>query len=818
MTSYNAAMVRLLKQHGLLILFGVLLTAVLGFYLFRAEVLESFLVRQLNKYGLPLHTLQVEEFSFNTLRVQDVNMGSHQELSIRKIDVAWQLTELLSGQPIAIDIDGLHVKLDLSGESPFRSTLGTSSSGNVSLPWLPVVSLKNSAIHLRTNAGDMKVALTGHISQPQSGRQDLRLRAIADSTLGQVDIELTGNVTPQGQGQARILLREGSLDLPAAKISHFSGESNGVLEAFKLQDLGIDFVSSAIKIADVGSSIQQKVKISLELATIDQVTLRGFLRNSDGWKGELDVNVHNVPSNTETFGVGNLSIAVPVKVHNQQDNWQVGLRDSAQIIIGKLNYGAKANLKKAVSFSVSQADLGLTKKPQGWQFDHVIAINASDLNLSVNKEESAPFEVHIQPGKVLLNGRLDSDRNYKGRFTLNEAALLLPQSDLSLKAVSVDAQFGDATRNDIARFTIGQVQHQAQQAFFKTLSVFGNLETQRIGGRPLTYVLAVTAGVQDLRYLKLTAEHAPEKGDGNLTVQLTPLRFKPQGLQPRALFPVLEAFENVMGSVDANARIDWKKSGISQSHGKFELQGISFTHEAATVNDLHAMLSLNDLTTFGSPPGQRITARRIDPGVPIENLHITYQIKPAKIPRLALEGMHFSVMDGIVSLAPTVINPAASRSDLKVHIDRIDLATFFNVINVKGLTGSGRLSGDIPIALEKKRVLIQNGHLAAESPGILHFQSEKAAQFLAGAGEEMNLLLQALQNFHYSELSLNLDKSLEQDLIAKLSLLGNNPEIKEGRPFRLNIKLETDIDKILDTINHGYNMSHEILRGSFKLN
>jgi len=80
----------------------------------------------------------------------------------------------------------------------------------------------------------------------------------------------------------------------------------------------------------------------------------------------------------------------------------------------------------------------------------------------------------------------------------------------------------------------------------------------------------------------------------------------------------------------------------------------------------------------------------------------------------------------------------------------------------------------------------------------------------------MNLLLQAAQDFHYTELSLDLDKSVTHDLVAKLSLLGNNPKVKDGQAFRLNIKLETDIDKILQTINQGYNLSHEILRGSLR--
>jgi len=810
-------MARLLK-HGLLILFSVLLIAVLGFYLFRSEVLESFIARELNKYGLPLHALTIEEFSLNSLRVHDINIGPHQELSIQKITVAWQLPGLLAGQPIAIDIDGLHVMLDLRSEFPFPPTSMASNSGNVSLPWLPVVSLRNSAIHLRSTAGEITIALSGHIAQPQLRKQDIRLDAIADSLLGRANVELTGTITPQGHGQTRMSIKEGSLNLPAAKISHFSGESAFALEAFKLQNLSVGLAFTAIKIASAEPAANRDSKISSAIAAIEHIALKGVLHNPDGWTGNLDVNVNNGQLHAEPVDIGQFSIAVPIQIENQLDNWRVGLRDSAQIVVGKMDYGTQVNLKKPVFFSISQADLGLKKTPQGWTLDHTLALSSSDLSLSVKKTESALVEAHIQPGKILLNGQFDSDRSYQGRFTLNDAALLLPQSHLGLSAISAEAQLGNAARKDVARFTIGQVQHQAPQPFFKTMSVSGNLENQRIEGKPVRYLLDVTAGMPNLRYLKLTAEHVPENGEGKLAVQLTPLHFEPRGLQPSALFPVLEAFKNVSGSVNANATVDWSKQGVSQSHGKVKLHGISFMHEAANVNDLNAMLSLNDLIALSSPPGQRVTVRRIDPGVPLENLHITYQIRPAKLPRLALEDMHFSVMDGTVSLAPTVINPASPRSDLRVHIDHINLATFFDLINVKGLTASGHLSGDIPIALEKKRVLITNGHLAAEAPGVLRFQSEKAAQFLAGAGEEMNLLLQALQDFHYSELALNLDKSVEQDLIAKLSLLGNNPAVKEGQPFRLNIKLETDIDKILDTINHGYNLSHEILRGSFKLN
>ena len=805
-------------KHGLLILFSFLIIAVLGLYLLRVVLLESLLARELNKYGFPLQAMKVEELSLNTLRVHAVKAGPHSELNIQQITVAWQLSELLAGQPIAIDIDGLHVMLDLRGEFPVPLTPMTSSSGSVNLPWLPVVSLKNSAIHLRSTVGETTIALSGHISQPQLGKQGIRFGAIADSPLGGANAELTGTLTPQGHGQVKMSITEGNLNLPAAKISGFAGDAILALEAFKLQNVGIDFALTAIKIAGTESTSKPESKIPPEIAAIDQITLKGHLHSPDGWTGELDATVSNGQLNTESFGIGQLAIVVPVRIENQQDAWRVELRDPAQVVVGKIDYGTQLKLKKPVVFSISRADLGVAKTSQGWTLEHAIALSATDLSLAIKKSESAPVEAHIQPGKILLNGQLGNERPYQGQLTLSDASVLLPQSHLRLRAISAEAQLGNTARTDIARFTIDQLQHQASPPFFKTMAVSGNLESQHIEGKPMVYSLTVTAGVPNLRYLKLNAQHAPESGDGVLAVQLTPLRFAAKSLQPNALFPALEAFKNVSGSVNANARIDWSKQGISHSHGKVDLRGISFTHEAAKVNDLTAMLSLNDLIALSSPPGQRVTVRSIDPGVPLENVHISYQIKPAKLPRIVLEKMGFSVMDGAVSLAPTVINPASPRSDLLVNIDHINLATFFNVINVKGLTGSGHLSGEIPLTLEKNRVLITNGHLAAEAPGILRFQSEKAAQFLAGAGEEMNLLLQALQDFHYSELALNLDKSVEQDLTAKLSLLGNNPDVKEGRLFRLNIKLETDIDKILDTINHGYNLSHEILRGSFKLN
>jgi hypothetical protein len=299
-----------------------------------------------------------------------------------------------------------------------------------------------------------------------------------------------------------------------------------------------------------------------------------------------------------------------------------------------------------------------------------------------------------------------------------------------------------------------------------------------------------------------------------LKIEITPFDFAPGGLQPEMLLPGLTQLKNMSGLVSASAQFLWSKEGMHSS-GLIDLDDVSFAYQATKVTDINATLNLNDLMSLSSSPAQTITIRRIDPGFPMESLVAAYQIKDSP-PRIVLDKAQLFTIGGIISLAPTTIDLASTRNDFVILVDNIDLAVLFNLLQVEGLTGDGRLTGSIPITLEGNQVAIRNSHLAAETPGMLHFQSPKAPQMLANAGKEMDLLLKALQNFHYAELSLELNKSTAHDMVATLSLLGNNPNVKEGQMFRLNINLESNIGKILETISQGYTLSNEVWRDLFR--
>lgn len=814
-----------LFKTGLLILISLIVFAGAALYVFRNPLLHALIGQQLNKQGLPLQSLTELDFSLNAFRLNGLTAGNNKELRLDHLLATWRLPDLLMGKSLAIEISGLQAAFDLDARPPLSSTqpMTAPSGTGVSIPWLPNLSLKDSAIHLHSAAGGADIALSGEIVQRQPDGQAIQLSVIVSGALAQSKSLLTATLDKQGNVQGKMTVADGALALPAAKITRFAGKAAFSFAALQLQHIQTEFALTGIKLPGIAiakpadtAGKNPAPPTSGDIA-VDQITLKGDIRAAaQSLTGSIDFELAGGQLSAEPLSVQQLSVSLPLQIASGQDNWRIELRNPAQITVGKIDSGAPVHLLNALKVSIPQANLDLTKSAQGWSLAHDIAVTPGNLSLRADRADSSALDAQIHPGTITLTGKLSAGKDYQGRFNIADAGFALPQSQLQMKDISATAYLNDAELGNAADFAIGRLQHLASEPLFAALSISGGIRDEAADGEPAVYALNMTGGVPDLRYLKVSGQHAPGSGDGMLKVEFIPIRFAPDGLQPGALSPILAQLEAVSGQVSANSQFKWSNKGIQNSQAAFELRNLSFARENVKLTGLNVSLNLSDLLSPRTPPRQTISIQRIDAGVPLENLLVSYHIEGTTPPRIAIEQAQFSMLQGTVSVAPTIIDPAMARSDTLIRISNIDLESFFNLIKVDGLTGSGHLDGQIPLTLKENQVTITQGHLAARTPGVLRFQSEKASQLLASTGKEMNLLLQAAQDFHYTELSMDLDKAVTHDLVAKLSLLGNNPAVKEGRAFRLNIKLETDIDKILQTINRGYNLSHEILRGSLK--
>jgi hypothetical protein len=443
--------------------------------------------------------------------------------------------------------------------------------------------------------------------------------------------------------------------------------------------------------------------------------------------------------------------------------------------------------------------------------ENQITLQPGSFTLLVNRDDAPALEMEIRPGKILHTGRMESTGQFNGKSTISAAGITLPQYQIQLEKITTTIRHGESGKRQLADFRIGRLQHLALKPYFAPISLAGNVKLRR-----KRLFINALGGIPGKRYLKLAAVHGLDTGEGNLKLDVTPLTFSPGALQPVALFPDLAMLESVSGSASASSHVSWLKQGI-KSGAEINLQNLSFTQNGTTISGLSAALQLTDLLSPRSLPQQKITIQRIDPGVPMENMEIIYKIQGTDSAQLAIDKAQLSMLGGTLSIGPTVVDPLSSSTNVVFQVADLDLEALFKLIDVEGLAGDGRLDGSIPLTLRDDSVSIQDGVLAAKKPGILRFKSEKVSKLLAGSAEDVDLLLQALTEFHYTELTFKLNNSATNDLLTTLSLLGNNPKVLKGRPFRLNINLESNISDILKALGQAYGVSSKALQRAFRL-
>jgi hypothetical protein len=300
-------------------------------------------------------------------------------------------------------------------------------------------------------------------------------------------------------------------------------------------------------------------------------------------------------------------------------------------------------------------------------------------------------------------------------------------------------------------------------------------------------------------------------GAGNAAVTLGPLVFRRGGLQPADLSPALAsvAVENVDGSIGLAGRLAWTARGLVPDL-TLTLKDLAFALSGAELRQVNGAIKLARLWPPATPSGQKLTALVVAPGVPPAKLSLQGQLD-AK-PLLKLDRVAIEIAGGTISAANLAIDAGDPAIDTSLKVEQVDLAEITRLIGLDGLSGSGRLDGQIPLVLKGGKVAISAGHLAAREPGLLRYQPGNLPPEIAAAGESVQLALQALSDFHYDKLALDLDKAISGEGTVQLHLEGNNPAVLSGQLFNFNIRIESNFDRLADIALLSLRSAEELLR------
>lgn len=310
-----------------------------------------------------------------------------------------------------------------------------------------------------------------------------------------------------------------------------------------------------------------------------------------------------------------------------------------------------------------------------------------------------------------------------------------------------------------------------------------------------------TGGVQ---VATLSGSYPSRDGAPLAGLDIGPFTFAPGGLQPGTLSPALSAMEDVEG--EAGFRI--VVPGAGPASGTFHLKGLSFTLAGQRVLGLDSRIAIRDLTTPVTAPDQSLTIDRIDLPVSVEDVRARFAIGTANqnTPELELDLLHLETLGGSIEAGPQRILLQPNDLALDLRVQGLDLARIFEIADVDGVSGTGRLAGAVPLAIEDGDIAIHSAMLTSDS-GVLRIRSDKASDFLSGQGQSVDAALRALEDFRYSELSIGADKAAGGDAQLAISLLGHNPAVLDGHPFRFNVNLTSNIDELVEALLRGYRIA-----------
>lgn len=423
-------------------------------------------------------------------------------------------------------------------------------------------------------------------------------------------------------------------------------------------------------------------------------------------------------------------------------------------------------------------------------------------------------------------------RDIAGRFgTLLAKAAVPIEGDAAARSLSLTLRDGEIQSGDIAASAVNATLTETAQ----TLAVEADARFDLLPGevaplpddvqahRPLRLQVsaslppegpvAFSARVRESGLTTiLTAEgrHDLDSGRGRASVRVPRLSFG-DALQPGDLYaPLAAAALRVEGDAAVQGGVDWTPTALTP-HLEMLLDGLTVQRGFIVLRQMHGVVTLTRFWPPRTPAGQVLAVAAIDAGVPFSNAEMTFHLDGKG--NAVIEAAKMSLADGTIHADPFTLPLDGHGARTVLHMTGVDLRPLVALADLGGLAASGTLSGEVPVELRQGNVLFHDGMLRSQGPGTIRYRpAAPPAALAAGGGGGVDLMLQALDDFHYQALRLSLEGSAGGDLVVGLHLAGANPELYDGYPLEFNLTLSGALAQIIEGSLSGYQVPDRIRR------
>ncbi len=396
-----------------------------------------------------------------------------------------------------------------------------------------------------------------------------------------------------------------------------------------------------------------------------------------------------------------------------------------------------------------------------------------------------------------------------GEIRLEDAHVMLPGEEISLNAIfarlSVNAD-GDPVEIALA----GEVHDSGRAVQFRPFKI--DLEAERDGE-----IISVSGALETLdRALRLPLKGSADLAEmtGRMKFGPTRITFRKGGRQPSALSPKLAVLRDVVGAVRISAAFDLSAGGAVRAGMSLAFDDLSARIGDMEVAGLSGTVELGRLSPLATAGPQRLTARRLIAGVPVDRPRVRFTILPRQRGvSVRIHEFAGELAGGEIALEDARWDSTARTNAFDVRVRDVAIDRLLRDWQVEGITGTGRLSGLIPVRIGPTGLAVVAGRLDSAGAGSIQVDWGPARETLVNAGEYVALTVNALEDFRYQSLSIGIDQPEDGALTLAIGLEGANPAVLDGYPFRFNINLSGELAPILAAVREGRRIGAELLQG-----
>jgi hypothetical protein len=539
---------------------------------------------------------------------------------------------------------------------------------------------------------------------------------------------------------------------------------------------------------------------------------RGSIRvqgagSAEAWEGSLALDLAGAGAPVSGLMVDGATLQTGLDVRFADGRLNAFVGDAGTLQIAALSWADDGRVEglevRAEASSASLLSAELADDAIEWQQHMSASLPAFDIVAGAGE---APVRLTAEAKQLQVELAGDREGLATGRVVLSGGAVRAPSYEIRVSGIAAEVGLSaDGLDPDQPiPVSVAAIVHEGKPPWFTPLRLDGSVQSQ---GDQIAFDIELGRPAGDVA-LRVRGQHDLAGAEGRAELDLPSVEFAPGRLQPAALAPVLaDAIEDVSGRLALDGTLRWGARDDVGADLDLLVEDLAFSSGPARFAQVNGVIAFDRLAPLSTPPGQQLAVGLVDIGLPLTNGLLTFDLEPEQ---LFIEELRWRFAEGRIRAAPFTIGSAGMRFSTTLTAERLKLDEIFALAQLDGLTGKGTMHGALPITVAGAEAVIDNGELVSDAPGWVRYRPDQAPAALQAGGENVNLLLQALENFRYEELRLTINGRTDGDMDVGLHLAGANPDLYDGYPIEFNLNLEGALADVLRAGLAGYQIPDRI--------